>query len=104
MLTNLQPVCHQEQQQRIMSANNNNHHSDQLFLAIETKTQYPDIQVESVNLTSRDQVQAILTECDIIVTATNSSTPLFDGTQVSKRGVHINAVGSYTYVCLCPVC
>jgi ornithine cyclodeaminase/alanine dehydrogenase-like protein (mu-crystallin family) len=34
-------------------------------------------------------------KCDIVVTATNSSTPLFDGALL-KSGCHINAIGSYT--------
>ena len=34
-----------------------------------------------------------ITEADIIVTATNSSTPVFSETL--KKGVHVNAIGSY---------
>ncbi|MEI6123423.1 MAG: ornithine cyclodeaminase family protein [Bacteroidota bacterium] len=37
----------------------------------------------------------ILTECDIICTATSSVTPLFDGTKI-KKGAHINGIGSHT--------
>jgi ornithine cyclodeaminase len=39
---------------------------------------------------------------DIIVTATNSQTPVFDG-KLLKKGVHINAVGSYRYFTTPPV-
>ncbi len=37
----------------------------------------------------------MLTDCDIICTATSSPTPLFDGTKI-KKGAHINGIGSHT--------
>jgi ornithine cyclodeaminase len=37
----------------------------------------------------------VLSEVDIITTATTSRTPVFDGSLV-KKGVHINAIGSFT--------
>ena len=43
---------------------------------------------------SRDPRQAVAA-ADILCTATNASTPLFDGSWV-KPGAHINAVGAYT--------
>lgn len=43
---------------------------------------------------TRNTQQAI-TQADIICTATNSPTPLFDGAWV-RPGTHINAVGAYT--------
>jgi ornithine cyclodeaminase len=42
-----------------------------------------------------DDPRQALQGADIICTATTSSTPVFDDTDLSK-GVHINAVGSYT--------
>ncbi|MGD8813050.1 MAG: hypothetical protein PVI78_01085 [Anaerolineales bacterium] len=43
---------------------------------------------------AKDAHQAV-SQADIICTATTSSTPVFDGNRV-PRGVHINAVGSFT--------
>lgn len=37
----------------------------------------------------------LLTETDIICTATSSSAPLFDGNKI-KKGTHINGIGSHT--------
>lgn len=37
----------------------------------------------------------MLTDADIICTATSSATPLFDGTLI-KKGAHINGIGSHT--------
>jgi alanine dehydrogenase len=42
-----------------------------------------------------DSPQQILSTCDIICTASSSSTPLFDGTQI-RPGTHINGIGSHT--------
>jgi ornithine cyclodeaminase len=39
--------------------------------------------------------RAAIVEADVICTATTSSTPVFDGTEL-KPGTHINAVGSFT--------
>lgn len=42
-----------------------------------------------------DAVQAAVAAADIVITATNSATPLFDGAWL-RPGTHINAVGAYT--------
>jgi ornithine cyclodeaminase/alanine dehydrogenase len=42
-----------------------------------------------------DSPDKILENCDIICTATSSSTPIFDGHKV-REGTHINAIGSHT--------
>lgn len=41
-------------------------------------------------------VMEALSTADVIVTATNTITPILDGTSVLKSGCHINGVGSYT--------
>ena len=48
--------------------------------------------IEIVKATSADQ---ILSEADIICTATSSATPIFDGAKV-REGAHINGIGSHT--------
>ncbi|PRP89406.1 ornithine cyclodeaminase [Planoprotostelium fungivorum] len=53
---------------------------------------HPDVQFTAGDFTSAGD---ILGQADIIVTATNTSKPLFDGSLL-KKGAHINAVGSYT--------
>lgn len=54
---------------------------------------YTEITWHVVDKGSEDENKAV-SRADIIVTATNSSTPVFDGKYL-KPGVHINAVGSY---------
>ena len=44
---------------------------------------------------SNNQMREALAVADIVVTATNASKPLFDGTLL-QPGCHINAIGSYT--------
>jgi alanine dehydrogenase len=44
--------------------------------------------------TEIDQSGTQLSDCDIICTATSSSTPVFSNADL-KRGVHINAIGAY---------
>jgi ornithine cyclodeaminase/alanine dehydrogenase len=48
--------------------------------------------IEIVKATSADQ---ILDQSDIIVAATSSATPIFDGAKV-REGAHINGIGSHT--------
>lgn len=48
--------------------------------------------IEVVKATSADQ---ILGQSDIIVAATSSATPIFDGAKV-REGAHINGIGSHT--------
>lgn len=52
---------------------------------------YPNIH-SYISLSYKEAIQ----KADIIVTATNSSKPLFHGGDISKTGVHINAIGSFT--------
>ena len=51
----------------------------------------PKLDLESIAASSADEMM----KCDILVTATSSSTPLFDGNKV-KEGAHINGIGSHT--------
>lgn len=48
-----------------------------------------------IPVTATDDVRAAVAAADIICTATNSPTPLFDGTWL-RPGTHINAIGAYT--------
>jgi ornithine cyclodeaminase/alanine dehydrogenase len=48
-----------------------------------------------VPVTAADDVRAAVAAADLICTATNSPTPLFDGAWL-RPGVHINAIGAYT--------
>jgi ornithine cyclodeaminase len=41
------------------------------------------------------KIQKVLREADVVVTCTNTQTPLFDGAFL-KPGCHINGIGSYT--------
>ena len=52
-------------------------------------------QVDVVHLYDPLQVAETLAKADVVVTATNTTTPLFDG-QFLPPGCHINGVGSYT--------
>ncbi len=52
----------------------------------------PKLDIEIAKATSADQ---ILAQCDIICTATSSSTPIFDGSK-AREGTHINGIGSHT--------
>lgn len=47
-----------------------------------------------INVGSEDSIERIVRESDVIVTASTSKTPIFDGNLVMK-GTHINAVGSF---------
>ena len=51
----------------------------------------PKLDLEIIAASSADEMM----KCDILVTATSSSTPLFDGNKV-KEGAHINGIGSHT--------
>lgn len=51
--------------------------------------------INTVKLSDEDGVRCAVQEAHIIVTATNTSTPLFDGRWV-RPGCHVNSVGSYT--------
>ena len=51
----------------------------------------PKLNLEIIPAASPDE----LMKCDILVTATSSATPLFDGNKV-KEGTHINGIGSHT--------
>lgn len=53
---------------------------------------FTEIQWHVVDKDSEDENRAV-SRADIIVTATNSSTPVFKGTYL-KPGVHINAIGT----------
>ncbi|MCF6096340.1 ornithine cyclodeaminase family protein [Thermovorax subterraneus] len=46
-------------------------------------------------VTAVEKADEVLSEVDIITTATTSRTPVFNGSLV-KKGVHINAIGSFT--------
>nr|PZN02335.1 MAG: hypothetical protein DIU66_09860 [Bacillota bacterium] len=46
-------------------------------------------------ITAVKKADGVLPDVDIITTATTSRTPVFDGSLV-KKGVHINAIGSFT--------
>ena len=54
-----------------------------------------DVQFKAIGLEDTAEVRSAVENADIIVTATNSSTPLFDGKWL-KPGAHLNCVGSYT--------
>ena len=47
------------------------------------------------NVTVCEDIDAAISEADIITTVTTSNMPVFNGRRV-KRGAHINGVGSYT--------
>eukprot|EP01080_Neovahlkampfia_damariscottae_P001520 gene1520-12646_t len=49
----------------------------------------------NVEFTSTDDGNKEIPDADIIITATNTSIPLFDG-KLLPKGVHLNCVGSYT--------
>ena len=53
------------------------------------------LNVSIVSLNDRIKIKSTVETADVIVTATNSYKPLFDGKWV-KPGCHINGVGSYT--------
>eukprot|EP01133_Synstelium_polycarpum_P014812 gene14812-17511_t len=57
-------------------------------LCIEMQAKYP-----SIDFSVNGDADALASEADIIVTATASTVPLFDGSYV-KQGAHINAVGT----------
>lgn len=48
-----------------------------------------------VLLDDKDGIQHALMDADVVVTCTNSATPLFDGSWL-RPGCHVNGVGSYT--------
>lgn len=56
---------------------------------------YTEITWHVVDKDSEDENKAV-SRADIIVTATNSSKPIFNGKYL-KPGVHINAIGSYSH-------
>jgi ornithine cyclodeaminase len=66
-----------------------------LRLITQLTTLPPHTVAEAVSLDALDHVRAAVQAADIIVTATNASTPLFLAEDV-KAGCHVNAVGSYT--------
>ncbi len=61
----------------------------------ESKTRVPITDISIVLLSDAKAVKEVVELADIIVTATNTSTPLFCG-EWPKPGCHINGVGSYT--------
>lgn len=61
----------------------------------ESKTRVPITDISIVLLSDAKAVKEVVELADIIVTATNTSTPLFCG-EWPKSGCHINGVGSYT--------
>ena len=48
-----------------------------------------------IPVTPTDDVRAAVEQADVICTATNSSTPLFDGVWL-RPGTHVNAIGAFT--------
>jgi len=52
---------------------------------------WSDMPIVNITTTPQEAVR----NADIVITATNSSTPLFDGNNI-KSGTHITAIGSYT--------
>lgn len=62
-----------------------------LLIFVELEGKYPKISF----IVSTD-TSSSLKEADIIVAATNTSSPLFNGSDL-PNGVHINGIGSYTY-------
>ena len=73
-----------------------NRNADRALELLEQYTpRYPHITFSAFSLGSTRDVEAAVRSADIIVTATNSSAPLFKGTLL-KSGAHICAVGSYT--------
>jgi ornithine cyclodeaminase len=52
-------------------------------------------EINCIELNDTDNVKNVVQDADVIVTATNTRTPLFDFSFV-KKGCHINGVGSYT--------
>eukprot|EP00550_Attheya_septentrionalis_P004606 CAMPEP_0198290546 /NCGR_PEP_ID=MMETSP1449-20131203/8369_1 /TAXON_ID=420275 /ORGANISM="Attheya septentrionalis, Strain CCMP2084" /LENGTH=375 /DNA_ID=CAMNT_0043989055 /DNA_START=177 /DNA_END=1304 /DNA_ORIENTATION=- len=63
------------------------------FLQVHDLTNPEDVQV--ILLNDKEKVEAAVRDAHVIVTATNSATPLFDG-DWARAGCHINGVGSYT--------
>lgn len=61
-------------------------------LARELAAEHPAVVFDVV--ASPDDIDAAVAAADVIVTATNSSSPVFDGRKL-RAGAHINAVGSY---------
>lgn len=49
---------------------------------------------DSVGINAAKDPNDLLSQCDIIITATTSQSPVFDGAHL-KPGTHINAIGSY---------
>ena len=70
----------------IFSRNNENANS----LCEELSKEFSNLEFKS----TKDGNEEII-DADIIITATNSSEPLFDG-KLLPKGVHLNCVGSYT--------
>lgn len=53
------------------------------------------IMAEVVLLDEKEAIRLALSDADVVVTCTNSATPLFDGSWL-RPGCHVNGVGSYT--------
>eukprot|EP00052_Salpingoeca_macrocollata_P022483 m.195470 g.195470 ORF g.195470 m.195470 type:complete len:209 (+) comp21817_c1_seq3:438-1064(+) len=53
------------------------------------------LKLSSLALDHKEDIQRVLGQADVVVTATNSAQPLFDGNWLSP-GCHVCAVGSYT--------
>lgn len=64
-------------------------------LAVKMAKKYPSVQFTVINLEEKDRVSYCIRMSDIIVLATNSSVPLFNGNDL-RAGTHINGIGSYT--------
>lgn len=52
-------------------------------------------EADKVELIPVEDVNSVVSECDVITTVTTSKVPTFDGSLV-KEGCHINGVGAYT--------
>lgn len=66
-----------------------------LMRAKEGQNRLDPIEIDVVALGDRESVQHAVRRADIICTATNTTTPLFDGAWV-KPGTFLSGVGSYT--------
>lgn len=63
-------------------------------LAVKMKSKHSGVIFTVINPKDKDQVSYCIRSSDIIVCATNSNTPLFNGSDL-KAGTHINGIGSY---------
>lgn len=68
-----------------------------MALAAKINQAFDNVQVCVADIADQKAKETHVKQAEILVTATNSCTPLFDGAWLSN-GCHINSVGSFTLV------